>query len=85
MWFRAVKVTEHLGINRQQTREPILYRAMFTMCFSIAISGFYTSLLSLAPRYTGTLTSIAMMSGYLERLVTPRIVPFFNRSTHFSV
>ncbi|KAI6206859.1 hypothetical protein M3Y94_00962200 [Aphelenchoides besseyi] len=58
----------------------LLILCMITMCFSIAISGFYTSLLSLAPRYTGTLTSIAMMSGYLGRLVTPRIVPFFNKS-----
>ncbi|KAI6181050.1 MFS domain-containing protein [Aphelenchoides besseyi] len=58
----------------------LLILCLITMCFSIAISGFYTSLLSLAPRYTGTLTSIAMMSGYLGRLVTPRIVPFFNKS-----
>ncbi|KAI6175384.1 MFS domain-containing protein [Aphelenchoides bicaudatus] len=51
-----------------------------TMCFSTAISGFYTSLLSLAPLYTGTLTSIVMLSGYLGRLITPQLVPFFNKT-----
>ncbi|KAI6219305.1 MFS domain-containing protein [Aphelenchoides fujianensis] len=58
----------------------LLILCSITMCFSIAISGFYTSLLSLAPQYTGTLTSIAMMSGHLGRLVTPKIVPLFNKS-----
>ena len=50
------------------------------MSFSLAISGFYTSLLSLAPNYTGLLTSLMMIAAYAGRLVTPRIVPLFNKN-----
>ncbi|KIH51450.1 hypothetical protein ANCDUO_18464 [Ancylostoma duodenale] len=37
-------------------------------------SGFYTSLLSLAPRYTGTMSAVSLFAGMLGRLTTPVIV-----------
>ncbi|CAD5226425.1 unnamed protein product [Bursaphelenchus xylophilus] len=57
----------------------LLFCAM-TMCFSTAISGFYTSLLSLAPLYTGILTSVSMVAGNLGRLITPLSISYFNKT-----
>ncbi|CAD5219414.1 unnamed protein product [Bursaphelenchus okinawaensis] len=64
-------------------RTPFISLTLFcamTMCFSTAISGFYTSLLSLAPLYTGTLTSISMVAGNLGRLITPLTISYFNKT-----
>ncbi|KAK6042183.1 hypothetical protein COOONC_20312 [Cooperia oncophora] len=39
-------------------------------------SGFYTSLLSLAPRYTSTLSAMSLFVGVVARLSTPPLVGF---------
>ncbi|CAI5449098.1 unnamed protein product [Caenorhabditis angaria] len=43
-------------------------------CMGTFVSGFYTSLLSLAPRYTATMSSISVFCAMLGRLSTPAIV-----------
>jgi len=42
-----------------------------------APSGFYTSMISLAPAYVGTLSSISMLVGFLGMLFTPLLVSIF--------
>ncbi|KAK6011909.1 hypothetical protein OSTOST_22993 [Ostertagia ostertagi] len=43
-------------------------------------SGFYTSLLSLAPRYTSTMSAISVFVGVLARLSTPPLVEFIMKT-----
>ncbi|CAB3405764.1 unnamed protein product [Caenorhabditis bovis] len=43
-------------------------------CMGTFVSGFYTSLLSLAPRYTATMSSISVFCAMMGRLLTPAIV-----------
>uniref|UniRef100_A0A915DC89 Major facilitator superfamily (MFS) profile domain-containing protein n=1 Tax=Ditylenchus dipsaci TaxID=166011 RepID=A0A915DC89_9BILA len=57
---------------------------LLCMAFATSISGFYTSLLKLAPSYTGILTSIFMLAGFAGRLITPRMVAFFNKTGSLS-
>ncbi|TMS37948.1 hypothetical protein L596_004779 [Steinernema carpocapsae] len=45
--------------------------------FGLAISGFYISMLSLAPAHTGTISSLSMLVGILGRLTTPEVVAYF--------
>uniref|UniRef100_A0A1I7YKY1 MFS domain-containing protein n=1 Tax=Steinernema glaseri TaxID=37863 RepID=A0A1I7YKY1_9BILA len=45
--------------------------------FGIAISGFYMSLLCLAPAHTGTISALSMVIGILGRLTTPEVVAYF--------
>ncbi|KAI1726304.1 major facilitator superfamily domain-containing protein [Ditylenchus destructor] len=53
---------------------------LMTMAFSTSTAGFYTSLLNMAPTYTGLLTSIFMMAGHVGRLTTPKIISIFNHT-----
>uniref|UniRef100_A0A8R1I395 MFS domain-containing protein n=1 Tax=Caenorhabditis japonica TaxID=281687 RepID=A0A8R1I395_CAEJA len=48
-------------------------------CQGTFVSGFYTSLLCLAPQYTATLSAISMFCALLGRLFTPAIVGFFRQ------
>ncbi|VDM60323.1 unnamed protein product [Angiostrongylus costaricensis] len=43
-------------------------------------SGFYTSLLSLAPRYTSTMSAVSLSVGMLGRLCTPSLVGFIKKT-----
>ncbi|CAI5453377.1 unnamed protein product [Caenorhabditis angaria] len=45
--------------------------------FGLSISGFYTSLLSIAPSHIGTLTSLGTVIGFLGRVGTPLLISFF--------
>ena len=45
--------------------------------FSTAISGFYTSLLSLAPAYVGIISSLCQFVGVVGMLVPPFLVSHF--------
>uniref|UniRef100_A0A914BXZ6 Uncharacterized protein n=1 Tax=Acrobeloides nanus TaxID=290746 RepID=A0A914BXZ6_9BILA len=45
--------------------------------FGVSINGFYASLLSIAPSYTGVLSSIHMVLGFLGMLATPQLVSVF--------
>jgi hypothetical protein len=45
--------------------------------FGVGINGFYVSLLTLAPAYTGILSSIQMVVGFTGMIVTPLLVSFF--------
>ena len=44
--------------------------------FGVGINGFYVSLLTLAPAYTGILSSIQMVVGFTGMIVTPLLVSF---------
>lgn len=45
--------------------------------FGFSVCGYYTSLLNLAPHYTGVLTSISMVVAFLGRLCGPKLVSYF--------
>uniref|UniRef100_A0AC35U7M8 MFS domain-containing protein n=1 Tax=Rhabditophanes sp. KR3021 TaxID=114890 RepID=A0AC35U7M8_9BILA len=45
--------------------------------FGVSICGFYTSMLSLSPAHTGTLSSISMTVAILGRIATPFIIGQF--------
>ncbi|KAK6056236.1 hypothetical protein COOONC_06260 [Cooperia oncophora] len=48
-------------------------------------SGFYTSLLSLAPRYTSTLSAMSLFVGVVARLSTPPLVGFIIKTILFTI
>ncbi|KAE9550015.1 hypothetical protein FO519_006765 [Halicephalobus sp. NKZ332] len=49
-------------------------------CFvSCGIPGFFTALLSIAPRYTGTVTSMSLTIGAIGHSSSPALVGFFNK------
>lgn len=45
--------------------------------FGLSISGFYTSLLSIAPSHIGTLTSLATVIGFVGRMFTPLMISYY--------
>uniref|UniRef100_A0A0K0EXX8 Sialin (inferred by orthology to a human protein) n=1 Tax=Strongyloides venezuelensis TaxID=75913 RepID=A0A0K0EXX8_STRVS len=45
--------------------------------FGFCVCGYYTSLLNLAPSYTGVLTSISMVVAFVGRLSGPKLVSYF--------
>ena len=52
-----------------------------TGCFvSCGIPGFFTALLSIAPRYTGTVTSLSLAIGCIGHSLSPALVGFFNKN-----
>jgi MFS family permease len=56
--------------------------ALFMFCavgfgFATCISGFYTSMLSVAPAYVGIISSVAQFLGNIGMLVCPALVSFF--------
>uniref|UniRef100_A0AC34RDI5 Monocarboxylate transporter 1 n=1 Tax=Panagrolaimus sp. JU765 TaxID=591449 RepID=A0AC34RDI5_9BILA len=53
----------------------------FFGCFvSCGIPGFFTALLSIAPRYTGTLTSLSLTVGVVGHACGPLLVGIFNKN-----
>ncbi|KAK6736039.1 hypothetical protein RB195_018987 [Necator americanus] len=62
-------------------QEPALALFLFclsNMCLGAHTSGAYTSLLSLAPQFTPTLSSISVSTSMLAQLTTPFMVSFIN-------
>ncbi|VDM54807.1 unnamed protein product [Angiostrongylus costaricensis] len=56
--------------------------ALLLMCciggaFGLSISGFLTSLLSLAPNFIGIITSVSQIIGFGGRMATPQIITHF--------
>ncbi|KAJ1360010.1 hypothetical protein KIN20_018868 [Parelaphostrongylus tenuis] len=56
--------------------------ALLLMCtigaaFGLSISGFLTSLLSLAPNFIGIITSVSQIIGFCGRIATPQIITHF--------
>ena len=47
---------------------------------SCTIPGFFTALLSIAPRYTGTVMSLALTVGCIGNLLCPALVGLFNKN-----
>ncbi|CCD62531.1 putative transporter slc-17.3 [Caenorhabditis elegans] len=52
----------------------LMYSSMGTF-----VSGFYTSLLSLAPQYTATMSAISMFVAMIGRLTTPAVMSMFRK------
>lgn len=48
--------------------------------FSCGVSGFYTSILSIAPNYTGLVTSICMIFGMIGNATSPNIFSILNKN-----
>ncbi|PAV70814.1 hypothetical protein WR25_23029 [Diploscapter pachys] len=62
---------------------PILAFVLFcsiNVCFGAQISGAYTSLLSIAPQFTATMSSVGMCVNMIGKVLTPMIVGYFNTS-----
>uniref|UniRef100_A0AC34QN32 Major facilitator superfamily (MFS) profile domain-containing protein n=1 Tax=Panagrolaimus sp. JU765 TaxID=591449 RepID=A0AC34QN32_9BILA len=63
--------------------QPYIALALFCLlgiCFSTATSGFFTSMVSLAPSYTGIITSISFVFGVTGRSLPSIVVPYFNKT-----
>ncbi|KAI1712256.1 major facilitator superfamily domain-containing protein [Ditylenchus destructor] len=54
--------------------------AIYGICFAGGISGFYTSMLCVAPAYTGTLSSLSLFFSYVGNALAPTVVAFFNKT-----
>ncbi|CAD56246.1 Major facilitator superfamily (MFS) profile domain-containing protein [Caenorhabditis elegans] len=66
---------------------PTLGFVFFCMmygCMGTLVSGFYTSLLSLAPKYTATMSSISVFCAMMGRLATPAIVGLIKKQNTLS-
>ncbi|VDO89663.1 unnamed protein product [Heligmosomoides polygyrus] len=62
---------------------PVLALVLFCVMYGAMggfSSGFYTSLLSLAPRYTSTMSAISLFVGMLGRLSAPPLVQFVKKT-----
>uniref|UniRef100_A0A1I7Y1H8 MFS domain-containing protein n=1 Tax=Steinernema glaseri TaxID=37863 RepID=A0A1I7Y1H8_9BILA len=56
----------------------LLLLALFGVSFGGGIPGFTTSLLSVAPAYTGTLVSLGMVFGMLANIAAPTVIGLIN-------
>ncbi|EFP03920.1 hypothetical protein CRE_28675 [Caenorhabditis remanei] len=61
-----------------------LFFCMMYGCMGTLVSGFYTSLLSLAPKYTATMSSISVFCAMMGRLSTPAIVGLIKKENTLS-
>uniref|UniRef100_A0A0K0E8J9 MFS domain-containing protein n=1 Tax=Strongyloides stercoralis TaxID=6248 RepID=A0A0K0E8J9_STRER len=52
----------------------------YGISFSCGVSGFYTSILSIAPNYTGLMTSICMIFGMIGNATSPNIFSILNKN-----
>lgn len=50
---------------------PVLYVCLATFFVSGTIPGFFTSLVCIAPQFTGMVNSVARFSGQLSAVITP--------------
>uniref|UniRef100_A0A8R1HUE4 MFS domain-containing protein n=1 Tax=Caenorhabditis japonica TaxID=281687 RepID=A0A8R1HUE4_CAEJA len=51
--------------------------SMVSCFFGLSISGFYTSLLSIAPSHIGVVTSLGTVIGFVGRLFTPLMISYY--------
>ncbi|CAI2352156.1 unnamed protein product [Caenorhabditis sp. 36 PRJEB53466] len=61
-----------------------LFFCLMYGCMGTLVSGFYTSLLSLAPKYTATMSSISVFCAMMGRLSTPAIVGLIKKENTLS-
>ncbi|KAE9556556.1 hypothetical protein FO519_000250 [Halicephalobus sp. NKZ332] len=63
--------------------QPLVTLALFcgiSIALSTTASGFFTSMLSIAPAFTGIISSSTMLVGIMARVLTPIWVSFFNKT-----
>jgi MFS family permease len=58
----------------------LLLLCLNSVCFATATSGFFTSMVSLAPSYTGIITSFCFLFGVLGRSAPTIFIPYFNKT-----
>uniref|UniRef100_A0A914NYM3 Major facilitator superfamily (MFS) profile domain-containing protein n=1 Tax=Panagrolaimus davidi TaxID=227884 RepID=A0A914NYM3_9BILA len=70
-----------LGLFVDCTTIPLAITALafYGIFFSAGICGFYTSQLSIAPAFTGTMISISMLSGTFGNAASPGVVGIINK------
>uniref|UniRef100_A0A915DR40 Major facilitator superfamily (MFS) profile domain-containing protein n=1 Tax=Ditylenchus dipsaci TaxID=166011 RepID=A0A915DR40_9BILA len=56
----------------------LILLAIFGVCFAGAMAGAFTATLSIAPPFTGTLTSLCSLSGCVANVATPTIIGLIN-------
>ncbi|TKR82491.1 hypothetical protein L596_016211 [Steinernema carpocapsae] len=67
-------------VDCQTPTLALLFLALFGAGMGAAIPGFTTSLLSVAPAYTGTLVSLGMVFGMIANIAAPTIIGIFNKN-----
>uniref|UniRef100_A0AC34FT52 Major facilitator superfamily (MFS) profile domain-containing protein n=1 Tax=Panagrolaimus sp. ES5 TaxID=591445 RepID=A0AC34FT52_9BILA len=53
---------------------------LIALALSFSASGFFTSMLSIAPLFTGLISSATMVAGITARVITPLLVSYFNKT-----
>uniref|UniRef100_A0AC34RL99 Uncharacterized protein n=1 Tax=Panagrolaimus sp. JU765 TaxID=591449 RepID=A0AC34RL99_9BILA len=72
-------LTLALFIDCTRTGFAVAIFALYGIFFSAGIPGFFTSLLSIAPSFTGTLFSISMLAGNIGNAASPGLVGLINK------
>uniref|UniRef100_A0A0N5BKE4 MFS domain-containing protein n=1 Tax=Strongyloides papillosus TaxID=174720 RepID=A0A0N5BKE4_STREA len=57
-----------------------LLLVFYGVAFSCGVSGFYTSIISIAPPYTGLMTSICMIFGMIGNATSPNVFSILNQN-----
>lgn len=58
----------------------VILMCLFGMAFGTTTPGFFTSLLTIAPPYVGTLSSISFIFGIIGQLAAPDVVGYINQN-----
>ncbi|EFO87962.1 hypothetical protein CRE_05718 [Caenorhabditis remanei] len=65
------------NVNCSTPIEALVLLSVVSGFFGLSISGFYTSLLSVAPSHIGTLTSLGTVIGFIGRMFTPLLISHY--------
>uniref|UniRef100_A0A1I7V4A4 MFS domain-containing protein n=1 Tax=Caenorhabditis tropicalis TaxID=1561998 RepID=A0A1I7V4A4_9PELO len=64
-------------MNCSTPYQALILLSVVSGFFGLSISGFYTSLLSVAPSHIGTLTSFGTVIGFIGRMFTPLMISYY--------
>ncbi|EGT57060.1 hypothetical protein CAEBREN_30471 [Caenorhabditis brenneri] len=64
-------------MNCSTPYQALILLSLVSGFFGLSISGFYTSLLSIAPSHIGTLTSLGTVIGFVGRMLTPLMISYY--------
>jgi MFS family permease len=64
----------------EQPYVTLILFCLVALSLSFSSSGFFTSMLSIAPLFTGLISSATMVAGISARVLTPLLVSYFNKT-----
>uniref|UniRef100_A0A914DRM3 Major facilitator superfamily (MFS) profile domain-containing protein n=1 Tax=Acrobeloides nanus TaxID=290746 RepID=A0A914DRM3_9BILA len=76
----AVTLCLALFVDCTRPELALILLILFGFCFAGFVPGIYTALLSIAPAFTGTLTSLYTFVGMSAKIITPTVVGFINKT-----